>query len=311
MAWSSEAKMSEGKVPRLEEFDARIVRAPLQGLLRNIDSEITRQLKTTIGMQDKASERKLSLLLTMLRFTKNSYEAISFLSSSMDDSAKRKREFVLILPPANRQLLDLLFTLVFMLDEFPERSMAYELSGYRQAREEYDKYHERFGTNLKWKRRFASLDALRRDMEKYLSVTPFQMEKPKSIPYWRAPYRLMQQTTKSKPFMQFLEKWLYGETSAQAHLNPAGLFSVGAFVLTDFASEEERKTLLEIRLHQYTFRHFTRTLTTVLAIVSEIDSFLKLGNNETLARLWVLLSGYADESQDVYHERYQSMLNSN
>ena len=39
-----------------------------------------------------------------------------------------------MLPATNRQLLDLLFTLVFMLDDFPERSMSYELSGYRQAR---------------------------------------------------------------------------------------------------------------------------------------------------------------------------------
>ena len=301
--------MSQQNVPPLEEFDARLVQAPLQGLLRNMDCELVRRLKQAMLSSDKESERRLALLLIMLRFTKNSYEAVSFLCSSMDENPKRKREFVLLLPPANRQILDLLFTLVYMLDDFSERSMAYELSGYRQAREEYEKFHARFGTHPKWQSHFLKLQELRQDMEKYLSITPEQHAKPNIIPYWRAPYKLMQKATKSQSFMQFLEKWLYGETSAQAHLNPAGLFSVGAFLLPDFAPEDERTILLDRNLQQYTFRHFTRTLTTVLAIASEIDNFCQLNNWETLVRLWVLLGGYAEEAQDVYTERYQAMLN--
>ncbi len=248
-------------------------------------------------------------MLTMLRFTKNSYEAVSFLCSSVDDDPKRKKEFVLLLPPANRQILDLLFTLVFMLDDFPARSMAYELSGYRQAREEYDKYFKRFGAHPKWQPHFKNLQQLRTDMEKYLSITPEQNANPQLIPYWRAPYKLMQNRTKSQPFMKFLEKWLYGETSAQAHLNPAGLFAVGGFLLSDFALDDTDKKLLDRNLQQYTFRHFTRTLATVLGIACEIDHFCQCDNRDTLARLWVLLGGYAEEALDVYESRYQPMLN--
>src|SRR5580765_6085756 len=138
-AWKG-VSMTEQKLAPLEVFDARIVQAPLQGLLRNMDSELAWLLKQAMTSHDSVAERRLTLFLTMLRFTKNSYEAASFLCSDADDTPKRKREFVLILPPTNRQLLDLLFTLVFMLDDFPTRSMAYELSGYRQAREEYDKF---------------------------------------------------------------------------------------------------------------------------------------------------------------------------
>jgi len=74
-----------------------------------------------------------------------------------------------------------------------------------------------------------------------LSIRPEQKADPKIIPYWYAPYRLMKEPTKSQPFMKYLEKWLYGETSAQAHLNPAGLFSIGGFVLADFAPEIEQQ----------------------------------------------------------------------
>jgi hypothetical protein len=211
---------------------------------------------------------------------------VSFLISTKDENPRRKKEFVLVLPPTNRQLLDLLFTLVFMMDDFPRRSLAYELSGYRQAREEFDKFYKRFGTHSKWQSHFQGLRELRETMEKYLSITPEQKANPKIIPYWYAPYRLMKETTQSTSFMKFLEKWLYGETSAQAHLNPAGLFSVGGFVLSDFAPENERTIIKGPRLEQFTFRHFSRTLTTVLAIASEINNFCQLNNKETLSRLW-------------------------
>src|SRR5437879_985784 len=208
-----------------------------------MDCELVRLLKQSMASHDIEAERKLSLFLTMLRFTKNSYEAASFLCSDADDTPKRKREFVLILPPTNRQLLDLLFTLVFMLDDFPARSVAYELGGYRQAREEYDKFYARYGTstNPKWQAHFLTLQEWLPKMETYLSITPEQKANPALIHYWRAPYRLMRTPTRSQPFMEYLEKWLYGETSAQAHLNAAGLFSIGAFLISELAPEFERE----------------------------------------------------------------------
>ncbi|SRR5260370_19311721 len=117
--------------PPLEVFDAQIVQTPLQGLLRNMDEELARRLRQSMASPNREAERRLSLLLMMLRFTRNSYEAICFLLSSTDVTPKRKKEFVLVLPPTNRQLLDLLFTLVFMMDDFPKRSMAYEVCSYR------------------------------------------------------------------------------------------------------------------------------------------------------------------------------------
>ena len=302
--------MEEPKVPPQDVFDARIVQAPLQGLLRNIDSEFVRRLKQAVTSRDSAAERRVSLFLIIMRLTKNCYEAVSFICSDSDDSPKRKREFVLILPPTNRQLLDLLFTLVFMLDDFPTRSVAYELGGYRQAREEYDKYYERYGTstNPKWQAHFLTLQKWLQEMETYLSVTPEQKANPALIHYWRAPYRLMQTPTRSQPFMEYLEKWLYGETSAQAHLNAAGLFSIGAFLITELATEFDREQISNSNFEKYRFRHFVRTLVTVLAIASEVDTFCQLDNREALTRVWVTLGGYSEEADSVYKLRYQAML---
>ena len=160
------------KLAPLELFDARIVQTPIQGLLRNVDCELVRLLNQSMTSRDPESERKFSLFLMMLSVTKNSYDAASFLCSDAEDAPKRKREFVLILPPVNRQLLDLLFTLVFVLDDFPARSLDYELSGYRQLREEYDKFHDRYNTDPKWQTRFEELRELQQKMERYLPISP-------------------------------------------------------------------------------------------------------------------------------------------
>jgi len=302
--------MEQQKLPPQDEFDARIVQAPLQGLLRNIDSELVRRLKAAVTARDSESERRVSLFLTMMRLTKNCYEAVSFICSDSDDNSKRKREFVLILPPTNRQLLDLLFTLVFMLDDFPTRSMAYELGGYRQAREEYDKFYARYGTstNPKWQAHFLTLREWLPKMETYLSVTQQQKANPALIQYWRAPYKLMRTPTRSQPFMECLEKWLYGETSAQAHLNAAGLFSIGAFLINELAPEFEREAMSNSYFEKFKFRHFVRTLVTVLGIASEVDTFCQLDNREALTRLWATLGGYSEEADNVYKLRYQAML---
>jgi hypothetical protein len=119
--------MTPKKRAPLEEFNAEIVQVPLRGLLTNMDRELERRLKTAGQSHDRKAEHSLSLLLIMLRFTSNSYEAICFLLSTTDDNPKRKSQFALVVPPANRQLLDLLFTIVYIMDDFPARSLAYEL----------------------------------------------------------------------------------------------------------------------------------------------------------------------------------------
>src|SRR5260370_32205318 len=156
-----------------------------------------------------------------------------------------------------------------MMDESPARSMAYELSGYRPAREEYDKFKARYGTHPKWQTHLLTLREWLPTMEKYFSITPEQKAAPTLIPRWHAPYRLMKTPTKSQPFLEFLEKWLYGETSAQAHLNAAGLFTVGAFLISDFAPDDEQKTIAERNFERYKFRQFSRNLITGLAIANE------------------------------------------
>jgi len=300
--------MPEPNLPPLRDFDARLVQAPLQGLIRNADSELARRYKKAAASHDRNGEKTLSFFLILTRFTKTSYESLSFLSSSADDSSKRKREFVLVLPPINRQLMDMLFNVIYITDDFPKRSLEYELYGYRQAREQYDRVFERFGSLPNWQQHFKEQQEFLRTMETYLSITDEQKADPGTIHYWVGPAKLVKRKTKSQPFLEFFNTWFYSETSAQAHLNPAGLFSIAMFLIAEFAPDGMRTNVEGRMLEQFKFRHFSRALILVLAILSEIESFCDLGNREDLVRVWGLLSGYAEESDDVYKKRYQGLL---
>jgi hypothetical protein len=248
--------------------------------------------------------------MMMLRFASRSYEAVCFLLTNPTKNPKWSDHFVLLVPPANRQLLDLLFTLVYMLEDFPSRSLDYEFAGYRQVREEYDRLYERFGSDPKWDERLAGLRETIQTFENYLPLSPEQKAEPqRMIHYWPAPFRPKRKVTSSKPFLEFLDKWLYDETSAQAHLNAKGLIAVGLFVLSNVAPEEMKQEIDQRAIRQYTYVQFTRTLTTVLAIASEIEHFCRLGNREPVARIWGLLSGFVDEAKDVYDQRYQAIFN--
>lgn len=300
--------MTKNKVQPLTVFNAEVVQKPLRGLLMNIDRVLEKKMKEAIAAGNRDDERRFSLLLIMLRVTFNSYEAVCFLLNTEEKDPKRKNNFALIVPPANRQILDLLFTLVFMMEDFPARSTEYEIGGYRYLREEYDKLDKRFGALPNWQPYLGDLRDLKKTMEAYWPVTPAHIADPTTIKRWLGPSKLKKKASKNKAFMEHLDTWLYGEVSAQAHLNAAGLMQIGAFVLSDIAPEEMREVLENRNIHQYIFRHFSRTLATVLAITSEIDTFCGLNNRAELQYLWVTLSGYVEDAKDLYDGRYQAML---
>jgi hypothetical protein len=282
------------------------VQKPLSGLLFNTEREVEKRLKEATLLQDKETERRLSLLFMMLRFTINSYKAVCFLLAG--DSPKRNDRFALVIAPINRQILDLLFTLIYMMDDFDARSLEYELGGYRFIREFYDKFQGRFGADTKWQQWFDDQRSTRKLMETYLPITQAQQTNPASIAYWRSPFKLKLRPSKSQDFLKYLDTWIYGEISSQAHLNAGGLFMVGALLISDLAPDDMRKVIEERNLRQCVFLHFTRTLLTVLAIATEIDTFCRLDNRDALTKLWVTLSGYVEEAKDVYERRYQTVL---
>jgi hypothetical protein len=182
--------MNTGQLKPLTQFNAEVVQTPLKGLLTNISRELERSLQQAMESRSAVAERHWSLLLIMLRVALNSYEAICFLLVSAEKDPEKLRHFALVLPPVNRQMMDALFSLVYMRDDFPTRSLEYEVSGYRQFREMRENFSSKYGAILEWQPHLQDLRDLQQTMEKYLPITPEQKANPSTIPFWPPPSRL-------------------------------------------------------------------------------------------------------------------------
>ena len=50
-----------------------------------------------------------------------------------------------------------------------------------------------------------------------MKITEEEVKNPKLIPYWKHPFELKNEQTKSRDYLRYLDKWVYSELSAQSH----------------------------------------------------------------------------------------------
>ena len=99
----------------LRKFDYKIIGEQLHGLLTNIDRDLRRKSEALpVSFLDNAPH----LLNIFVRCATNSYNAVLYFAGDIPEDPRRKPNFVIAVPPINRQLLDLLFTIVYLLDDY-------------------------------------------------------------------------------------------------------------------------------------------------------------------------------------------------
>lgn len=278
----------------------------MDGFLFNVDRHLQR-LKNQHA-QSSSADRCLSLLNVLMRFARNSYNAVWYLTADTPPDHHRRPNYVLAVPSINRQLLDLLFSLVYMLDDFEARSLKYQRAGWREAREEYQKFKTHFSADPAWKQHFMNLRENLELMGAAFEITPEQELNPSSIQYWKHPGELKDEQTQSRPFLRYLDKWLYADTSAQAHLSFGGLIPVAAFLVADLIGGQPQRIVEERIIQQYRFMHTSRTAVVTLAIATEIDAYLKLGYKDDALYLWRVFGDYVEEAKDMFEHRYAERL---
>jgi hypothetical protein len=296
----------EKLIKPLRELHFPYIQVPLDGLLRNMDSDLQRRCKEVQASNNFEVFRQSTLLLVMLRFGINSYQALAFLLSDVEEHTKRLARYVLVVPPVNRQIMDLWFTLAYMMDDFGSRSHLYEQCAYRELRIHVEENKLRYGADPEWRGWFEDMQELSDMMESQISVTLEQKTNPKSIPSWPHPHALTEKQTKSQEFLKLLHELLYSDTSIEAHLKPSGLMTAAGLLLSDIGPEHLRKKIEDRTIHQYKFHHYSRTVITVLGIVSEIEMHLNLNNKEQIAKVWRRIAEYSPDAKEIYEARYKS-----
>ncbi len=216
----------------------------------------------------------------MMRITKNTYEAVCFLVSDVSPDSARKPTFVLVVPPVNRQLMDLLFTLIYIRDDFGPRSLAYERASWRAFKEEYEKQKSRFASTES-KEYFAHFKRMLGSLQKAVKLTAADIRHPDRISRCKGPSKLAKQKTTSQAFLQWMEKWLYDDTSAEAHVTGTGIFKLSPFLMSNIANPDTRELIENHQIHQYKTHHVARTFLIALAIATEIDDHCRLNTTQT------------------------------
>ncbi|HKM67326.1 MAG TPA: hypothetical protein VJX70_09190 [Candidatus Acidoferrum sp.] len=299
--------LPKGKLKPLKAFDVSLIQRRLDGLLINVDRDLQRRLGSARITNNSNLFGQLTMATVMNRIAFNSYAALCFVTVD-DEDYRRRKNFALIMPPVNRQLMDLLFTLVYIRDNFHARLLSYERASYRAWKEEYELYRGRFSGLPEWRSFFSFQKAFLPQIAKMLGITQAEKRNLNRIPRWKGPFKLSQEKTQSQPFLKWMVKWLYGETSAEAHLTGIGLFSISPFLLADLAEEEFRDVIMKRTVLQYHAKHFSRTVMLVLAIATELDAQFKLDNHTAIAYIWRILVEHAPDANDMYENRYKAML---
>jgi|HubBroStandDraft_6_1064221.scaffolds.fasta_scaffold125121_1 hypothetical protein len=291
----------------LERVNIKVVQEPLDGLIRNSESDLERYLNQVSLTNDKNEIIRITLLLIALRFAINSYRAVCFLLTDQEGHPKRKDEFVIVVPPIIRQLFDLWCSFIYILDDFANRVGEFQNSAWLGASEHMEKTKQRYGDLLDspdmqtW---FENMKDFVLTLEE--GVPEDLVANPENIPYWPTPAKLWKKETKSQDFLKYIHDWPYDDISEEAHLQPGGLFMAGSLLLKDRATEEIRRQIETYTFHEYKARRFCLTIIPLLGIISEIEMFGNFNNKQQAVKVWSLIAAFSPDAKEVYEKRYQS-----
>ena len=60
----------------------------------------------------------------------NAYNVVRFLCAD-EETPGRRPNYVLVVPSINRTLMEILFTVIYLLEDFPQRADFYQKAGWR------------------------------------------------------------------------------------------------------------------------------------------------------------------------------------
>ena len=202
----------------------------------------------------------------------------------------------------SRVLLDSLFSIIVLTEKPEEYAKWYEMAGYREAWEEYDREVKRFGDSLDDK---PYLDEKKRFLDafaKRLKLSPEETSNPiKKIKYWPIPSQILKGNivnSQKKGFLEEVYSWRYSQISGWSHQQWGGM------AMGMFADKPD------VHWHPGKFESDAvyAGILFLLMILSEIESSCKYGSNQKLKYIWTILGSCFQEAQDYYKLRYSDLL---
>jgi hypothetical protein len=288
-------------------IDFAVVGEPLNTLLIAMGHKLTREWPAKYADVTGAHE----MFVIHLRAAHMTYRSGLYVAGDKPPDPGRLTEFCASLPLLNRSIVDMLFTVLFVLEDVPGRSAWYRESDYREASLELKRYTTEYGGLPEWQEYLGHL-SVACNMSAYLaSLTPAQRANPTTLRSWPNPgamkdYGVSPRAPLSpvREFMKYLHDFYFVDLSQQAHFGAWGMVKRGAFLLDEIRSSTNTGEVI----NKYRYYQFAQSVALVLALASEIEVHFEFGLRTDLQYIWAIATPVFEVVKEMHRKRYRDLL---
>jgi len=280
----------------------QLLNDPLEQLVEATINRIRREWPTTMG--DPAHTVPFQFLLKHAFWV---YRASRFLAADIPKDPLRRPELALALAPLSRTILDAIFNVVFIFDDYPARLCWYLDSGLKEVDRKYELYASTYAGARNWT---DWLSKFGRAKQVFIDNRDTVCAPKMAISKGRFPHpgAILSRQTLNDPtlhlFLTYLSDWFYKELSSVAHSHWSGLvLNIGQVLRVESGTEEDlllnNKYRSDVLLQEMTF---------LLCLTSEIITEAGFAGRDKALYIWGLLTAYSDEANYLRDQRYKVLL---
>lgn len=297
-------------------FNYKIIRAPLNELLVSTGNLLERDWPSRYSHTKDGQ----IVLLQYVRMAVSHFRAVTFLCADVGDTAVRSPLLALSVPPINRSILEIIFSVLYLLEDLSEHTKHYFRAAWRAEQEVLDQFQKRYGGRgrSRWDTYIANRTEKQVKMEAALPITPDEKNDLNKILRWPKMRQLrgrLKNSPRTLSYLEYLDDWFYRELSTQAHGEPTGVGEMGLYFLgmdeLKLISGEDRDGVelkLEAKLIEFKTTQVWIAITLILSLLSEVEVHFGYGNKPKLLFVWTIINEYSQISEEVYKERYESLF---
>lgn len=253
------------------------------------------------------------LFVVHVRAARLTYISALYLGGDVPPDPLRLKEFSVALPLLTRAVLDSLLTILFILEDVPQRCAWFREADYKEAALELERLRAEYGgsSDPKWNlflKDFAKVCEMSMSMA---GLAPSQAARPSSLKSWPNPGSMVLHgvspdapLSPAKAFMKYLDDYFYIDLSQQTKLGGWGMVKRAGYLIDEIQSMPD----VESTIDKYRHTQISEAFTLVLAIASEIEAHFDFGLKEQARNVWNLAAPVIAVTEEVYQKRYRELL---
>jgi hypothetical protein len=288
-------------VQEVFRIDAKVIEEPLDMLLTAASNKLEREWPASVPCHPSSPVYLRAFVLV----SHNIFRAMRYFCADKPPDPSRKPEYANAARPLARVILEIVFNVIFLLEDLTSRTERFEKAGWRSMAEDLERFTKSYGEDPDWSPYLKVFgDHVERGRE-FFRLTEAEFENPRSIPKWPLPRGMREQaSTEVAAHLQYLADWFYKNLSEDAHVNWLGLVRLGAGLMGDYGGVID----VDWNLAKQKSDTLATTVILLLVLLSELEISLKLGLGPKLPYLWRIMNEGFLASKEVYVRRFDGRL---